>query len=290
MVRGNFFPSSHPKAQSTQKLITEFVKIQYLYNLKHTHGKVRAWLEREREGGPLGTTPSQSGGLRESGCLPKGSSKWGPGAPHWDSHPKAQTRGQRSALLSPSPWLATPNGGLSLLEYLGGEGARRTRAGIQMDLDGRGGAKQAPGHAPATWVSMHRKAKVQSSGSHRGWRRGGRDSKRTMAKKGYGVRTGQKGIRRDRERLPEHEANKKAEGAIAGPSSTPSPTGSLVTPGQQLSPPWRPLRTKVALGKSPGCYQVGRWRGGGGVHKRMTGAESCSSFSASGGPPGEEVV
>lgn len=84
----------------------------------------------------------------------------------------AQTRGQRSALLSPSPWLATPNGGLSLLEYLGGEGARRTRAGIQVDLDSRGGAKRAPGHAPPTWVSMHRKAKVQSSGNHRGMEKG----------------------------------------------------------------------------------------------------------------------
>lgn len=86
--------------------------------------------------------------------------------------PDSTEQGSKKCPALSFPMACNPNGGLSLLEYLGGEGARRTRAGIQVDLDGRGGAKRAPGHAPATWVSMHRKAKVQSSGSHRGMEKG----------------------------------------------------------------------------------------------------------------------
>lgn len=55
----------------------------------------------------------------------------------------------------------------------GGGEYRRTRASVQAGLDGRGGAKQAPGHAPATWVSAKalvntQEAKIQSSETHRG--------------------------------------------------------------------------------------------------------------------------
>ena len=58
-----------------------------------------------------------------------------------------------------------------------GRGARGTRAGVQVGLDSRGGVKEAPGHAPATRGSSRasvnmQEAKVQSSGSHRGMRRG----------------------------------------------------------------------------------------------------------------------
>lgn len=49
----------------------------------------------------------------------------------------------------------------------------------------------------------------------------------------------------------------------------------MATAGQQLSLPQRPLRTKVALGRSPGCHQVNM---GGSAHKSLPGAESWSSF------------
>ena len=62
----------------------------------------------------------------------------------------------------------------------GGGEYRRTRVSVQAGLDGRGGAKQAPGHAPATWVSTTalvntQEAEILSSETHWGLGVGGRE-------------------------------------------------------------------------------------------------------------------
>lgn len=64
----------------------------------------------------------------------------------------AETRDQRGILPSPSPRLKAPNGGLILLESVGVAG-RTEELGqrVQTGLDDRSTAKQASGHALATW-------------------------------------------------------------------------------------------------------------------------------------------
>lgn len=56
------------------------------------------------------------------------------------------------------------------------------------------------------------------------------------------------------------------------------PQGVLVTPGQHLSLPQTPLRTKVALGMSPGCHQASMWGREEGAQRSLTGAENYASF------------
>ena len=90
----------------------------------------------------------------------------------------------------------------------------------------------------------------------------------------------QKGRGRGRERLPQSEASKVAEGAATEPSRPP-PLPPAFPPPDELwslldnhSSPLRSSRARVTLGISPGHHQD--WAGENG-HRHLPGAESYSS-------------